>query len=190
MGYNRSCQVEPRQRWLGMLFSTPPLSIIDHPADSVHCCGMTRLGYRWIVLHATAGTNSLNWLSTTSPDNNPVSIHRLIAKDGTIYKIVSDEHVAYHAGPAVVGRLPTTSQNINNWSLGIELENLNDGHDPYPDRQLDACVLQVAEWIGMYGFIPIVAHTWIQSNKRDPAGFDWPEFYRRLWARLKVLAQR
>lgn len=173
-----------------MLFATPPLSIIDHPADSIHCCGMTRRGYRWIVLHATGGTNSLDWLSTTSPNSNPVSVHRLIAKDGTIYKIVPDDAVAYHAGPAKVGPLPSTTENMNNYSLGIELENLNNGRDPYPELQLAACVSQVVEWIGMYGFLPIVAHSWIDMRKRDPAGFNWDAFYFRLWSRLKVLARR
>jgi N-acetylmuramoyl-L-alanine amidase len=173
-----------------MLFPTTPLPIVDHPADSIHCCGLTRLGYRWIVIHATGGTNSLNWLSTTSPASNPVSIHRLIAKNGTIYKIVPDDDTAYHAGPARVGALPTRDQNINNWSLGIELENLNDGRDPYPAAQLDRAADQVVEWIGAYGFLPIVAHSWIQSNKHDPLGLDWADFYGRIWSRLRTIARR
>jgi N-acetyl-anhydromuramyl-L-alanine amidase AmpD len=173
-----------------MLFTTAPLVITDHPADSVHCCGQTRLGYRWIVLHATGGVDSLNWLSTTSPDNNPVSCHRLISKTGKIYKIVSDEKTAYTQGPAEIGPLPSQMQNANNWSLSIELENLNNGTDPYPPAQITACVNQVAEWIGAYGFIPIAAHAWIQANKTDPAGFDWPDFYVRLWAKLRSIARQ
>jgi N-acetyl-anhydromuramyl-L-alanine amidase AmpD len=173
-----------------MLFTTPPLVITDHPADSVHCCGQTRLGYRYIVLHSTGGVNSLNWLSTTSPDDRPVSCHRLITKTGKIYKIVSDEKTAYTQGPAEIGPLPSREQNANNYALSIELENLDDFHDPYPPAQITACVNQVAEWIGVYGFIPIVAHAWIQADKHDPAGFDWPDFYVRLWAKLKAVARQ
>lgn len=173
-----------------VLFPTSPLPIIDHPADSIHCCGVTRLGYRWIVIHATAGTNSLDWLSTTSPASNPVSIHRLIAKDGTIYKIVPDDKTAYHAGYAQVGPLPGQGQTMNNWSLGIELENLNNGTDPYPAAQLDRAADQVVEWIGAYGMIPVVAHSWIDIRKTDPRGFDWSGFYQRIWQRLKVIARR
>lgn len=172
-----------------MLFSTSPLTITDHPADSIHCCGQTRLGYRFIVLHSTGGTNSLDWLSTASPPSNPVSCHRLIDKSGKIYKLVSDEKTAYTQGPAEIGPLPSQTQNANNWSLSIEMENLNNGVDPYPPAQLDAVVQQVVEWIGRYGFIPIVAHAWIQANKSDPAGFPWDDFYARLWQRLKTIAR-
>lgn len=163
-------------------FVTPPLHIKDVPADDGHKGG-ARLGYRVIVIHATGGTNSTAWLSTTS--NPPVSIHRLIKKDGSIIKIVQDSEVAWHAGPATVGRLPAGSETINNWSLGIELENLNDGRDTYPAAQIESCALQVREWWGAYGALAITSHAGIQSNKHDPAGFPWPEFYRRLFALLK-----
>lgn len=162
-------------------FFTPPLSIKDVPADDAHKGGIRR-GYRAIVIHATGGTNSAAWLSTTS--DPPVSIHRLITKRGQIIKIVPDDEVAWHAGPAKVGRLPTPTETINNWSLGIELENLNDGRDIYPLPQIESCVLQVREWWGLYGPIPFVSHSAIQTNKHDPLGFPWPEFYRRLYARL------
>lgn len=174
---------------MSSLFRTAPLVITDHPADSIHCCGQTRLGYRWILMHATGGTNSLDWLSTTSPNSRPVSCHRLIAKDGHIYKIVPDDQTAYTQGPAEVGPLPIHGQNLNNWALSIELENLDNGRDPYPAAQLDAAAAQVVEWWGAYGFIPIVAHAWVQADKHDPAGFDWPDFYRRIWVRLKAIAR-
>src|SRR5690349_9431690 len=95
-------------------FQTPPLQITDHPADAAHAGGLARLGYRFIAIHATGGVDSLNWLSTTSAP--PVSIHRLISKDGRIYKIVPDGTAAYHAGPAHVGPLPSAEANVNNWS--------------------------------------------------------------------------
>lgn len=172
-----------------MLFRTPALVITDFPADSLHCCGQTRLGYRWIVVHATAGTNSLLWLSRTSPQDKPVSCHRLIAKDGHIYKIVPDDKTAYTQGPAEVGPLPMHGQNLNNWALSIELENLDNGRDPYPTAQLDAAAAQCVEWIGAYGFIPIVAHAWVQADKHDPVGFDWQDFYQRVWAHLRTIAR-
>lgn len=175
-------------------FFTPPLHITDRPADDLHHGG-TRLGYRWITLHATVGglESSLNWLTTTSPPSNPVSVHRVISKTGRIYKLVSDEEVAWHAGFATVGALPrrnaqgVVTESFNQWSLGIEMENDNTGHDPYPLAQITACVNQVAEWYGSYGTLPIVAHSWIDRRKSDPAGFDWPLFYRLLFKRLGEL---
>src|SRR5262245_33239982 len=144
-------------------FTTPPLAIVDHLADANHCGGMPRLDYRWIVLHATGGTNSLDWLSTSS--SPPVSCHRLIAKDGTIYKIVPDDTVAWTQGPSELRLVPANQPNVNQYCLSIELENLDDGHDPYPYAQVRSAVAQVAEWRGLYGDIPAVAHAWIQSGK-------------------------
>jgi N-acetyl-anhydromuramyl-L-alanine amidase AmpD len=172
-----------------MLFVTSPLPIKDHPADRLHCCGQTRLGYRWVFLHATGGTNSLDWLSTTSPADKPVSCHRYIPKDGTIYKIVPDEHTAYTQGPSQIGPLPSHLQNANNWSLSIEMENLDNGHDPWTAAQVKACALQVVEWWGAYGFLPVVAHSWMQADKHDPLGFPWQTFYALCWEQLRGIAR-
>ena len=88
-----------------------------------------------IVLHATAGSarSALAWL--TNPAAR-VSAHYLIDKGGHIYQLVPDELVAWHAG-----RASWRGQSaINEISLGIELENANNGRDPYPQAQLDALV--------------------------------------------------
>ncbi len=170
-----------------MLFQTPPLSITDRPADALHKGG-TRLGYRFITLHATVGPleSSLNWLTTSSPPSSPVSVQRVIAKSGRIYKLMSDAEIAWHAGFATVGPLPRKNaqgavlESFNQWSLGIELENDNSGHDIYPLVQVTACAMQCAEWIGQLGYLAIVAHSWIDRRKTDPAGFPWADFYQAL----------
>lgn len=184
-----------------LLFTTPPLHIVDRPADSAHKGGK-RLGYRFFVIHSTATPltakptpleNALAYLTTTSPPSRPVSTHRVIAKSGQIYKLVPDNEVAWHAGFAQVGPLPHANsagvvvESLNQWSLGIELDNDNSGRDPYTDAQMESCAAQLAEWIGAYGFLAPVGHGWIDRNKTDPKGFDWEDLYRRIWARLKVL---
>jgi N-acetylmuramoyl-L-alanine amidase len=154
-------------------FVTPPLAIIDLPADARHAT-YRRTPKELIVLHATAGTDSRRWLSTDP--NSSVSAHRLIAKDGTIYKIVPDEFVAHHVGRSRLGALPQY-QGLNEEALGIELENLNTGTDPYPLPQLHACVRQVVEWWGAYGFLPLLYHRQIDTlGKTDPRGFPRAEF--------------
>jgi N-acetyl-anhydromuramyl-L-alanine amidase AmpD len=62
-----------------------------------------------------------------------------------------------------------------NWvSLGIELENLNTGNDPYPSGQVLAAARAVYRWWGAYGYMPTVSHAQIApSRKTDPAGFPW-----------------
>jgi N-acetyl-anhydromuramyl-L-alanine amidase AmpD len=134
---------------------------------------------KFIVLHATAGTNSLAWL-TTDPAS-AVSIHLLIRKDGYVYRIVEDAGVAYHAGPAKLYPYgPPSGVNVNVVSLGIELENLNTGNDPYPVVQIEAAAVAHARWEGLYGNLPIVSHASIQANKSDPAGFPWETYRQRL----------
>lgn len=166
------------------IFSTPALNVTTQHADDKHYGGQ-RLPPKMIVLHATGGTNSLPWLTTTSPASNPVSVHRLIGKDGTITKIVEDNETAWHAGYGIVGALgPSKVPNINTVSLGIELENLNDGKDPYPAVQVERCAAQIAEWWGMYGFLPVLAHAAIDPRKNDPLGFSWTDLHIHLYEHL------
>jgi N-acetyl-anhydromuramyl-L-alanine amidase AmpD len=161
------------------MYPTKPLKVIDLAADSAHHGGARRLPARLIVIHATGGTDSRAWLSTTSWP--PVSCHRLIGKAGELYKMVPDDVMAWTQGPARIGpwgRL--ASHNVNEIALSIELENLNDGKDEYPLHQVAVCAAQCFEWWGANGLIPIVGHEFIQANKTDPKGFPWLEFYQAM----------
>ena len=165
-------------------FYTPPLHIIDRPADARHTSGTRRAVDIWyIVLHATVGglQSSLNWL-TTDPRSN-VSTHRLIDQNGDIYKICDDLTIANHVG---YSRMGNKSPNPN--ALGIEFVNSNSGRDPYETAQLASGVNQVVEWLALYGALPILSHWQIDTKyKSDPAGFPWNQFYRMLYARLGQL---
>jgi N-acetyl-anhydromuramyl-L-alanine amidase AmpD len=168
---------------MAKLFDTPPLPIIDRPAASTHFTP-GRAGHqpRFVVMHHSGGVDSLAWLRSTS--NPPVSTHRLIRKSGEIIKIVADEDTAFTAGFGVVGPVdpdandpPGVARNFNQVSLHIELENLGNGKDPYPLPQVTAAAKQVVEWVGKYGYLAIVGHSWVDKDKNDPRGFDWDQFY-------------
>jgi LysM repeat protein len=84
-----------------------------------------------IVIHSTANSSLegvINWF------NNPqsqLSAHYTIGKDGQIVQHVQDIHRAWHAGRSIwKGR-----EGCNDYAIGIELVNLNDGKDPYPEEQ-------------------------------------------------------
>lgn len=136
-----------------------------------------------IVIHATAGTNSLPWLK-----RNPagVSAHVLIAKDGTIYRLVPDAEAAHHAGFSrivvggrAIGR--TTTPSPNQVTLGLELENLNNGRDPYPEAQRLALGWQLVEWSRAYPAARLVFHREIDTQgKTDPAGLTWADIHRAM----------
>src|ERR1044072_5237727 len=150
-------------------YQTAPLQIIDRPADARHTSG-TQLSsdIRLIVLHATVGglVSSLSWL-TTNPTSN-VSTHRLIDQDGSIYKICDDVTIANHVGYSRVGK----KLGLKLQALGIEFVNSNSGADPYESAQIESGVLQVREWYGLYGVVPIVSHASICAQvKRDPPNF-------------------
>lgn len=168
---------------MARLFVTSPLRIIDYPANSFHYA-TNRMGNEVIVIHATGGSDSKDYLSTTSSGKKIVSTHRLVDKFGHNYKIVQDKDVAFTQGPARIGRYPYFDQalgitiTVNHIALSIELENLNNGRDPYPYEQLEMCAKQCVEWQGAYGIIPIVYHAFIQSNKTDPLGFPKETFQR------------
>lgn len=152
-----------------MVFPTEPLQIVDSPARWDHFSPGRTGPISVIVIHATAGRDSLDWLTWQSPAGKEVSIHRLIQKDGTIIKIVPDNATAYHAGPSQRWQsVQSIDYNMNSVSLGIELENLNTVDDRYPTAQLMSCGGQVVEWWGLYGFLPVVFHYEIQANKTDP----------------------
>lgn len=128
-----------------------------------------------LVLHATVGSfaSSLSWL--INPESG-VSTHYLIRKDGFIAQLVPDELAAWHAGRSSWFNLG--SEDIQRQSIGIELENRNDGIDPYPPAQLDAatelCRMLVARY--RIALDMVTRHLDIatpRGRKTDPAGFPW-----------------
>lgn len=131
---------------------------------------------RLIVLHATAGSarSALAWL--TNPASR-VSAHYLIDKAGRIYELVNERAAAWHAGRAAW----QGETDINAISIGIELENANDGRDPYPAVQLAAAIDLCQDRCRRYGLGPeaLVRHVDVavpRGRKSDPAGLDWPAF--------------
>lgn len=136
---------------------------------------------RMLVIHATAGRapSDLEWLRQGGSDQRPVSVHYYIDKEGSILQLVADEHIAWHAGESswLVDDQQVTD--CNAYSLGIEIENLNSGYDPYPPQQVAAAAWLSQRLVTTYA-IPrsqLVRHLDIApGRKSDPAGFAWEQF--------------
>jgi N-acetyl-anhydromuramyl-L-alanine amidase AmpD len=134
-----------------------------------------------IVLHATASglTSALNWLRNPQRDNpsRRVSSHDLIAKNGTVYVLVDDAREAWHAGASFWrGR-----SNINRFSIGVEIVNLNNGKDPYPEAQYESTLQRVVQRCKVWTIEPtrdtVVAHYDISpGRKTDPVSFPIDQF--------------
>lgn len=140
-----------------------------------------------IVLHHTGGTGTAQ-SQVAYLQNNPrgVSIHVFIDKDGTQYRMVDDDVIAYHVGNSVIGSIG--NRKPNDMSLGIELMNTGSKTvpDPYPYEQVHSCGILVATWLKKYNAIHMItAHAGIDTQgKYDPHGFPWDVFWRALSVEL------
>ena len=142
---------------------------------------------RLILLHATGGTSSLGHLRNPAPKNSKtgvgdsrlaVSIHYLIDKKGGIDYMVPEEKRAWHAGTGKVPNHPEITD-INDASIGIEIENLNDGKDPYPQVQLDATRDLVVDIMQRRGKLLMLRHRDTAPQRKvdpKPYAFDWQKF--------------
>lgn len=154
--------------------------VIDTTHISKHSSSRNGAAVQAIVIHATAGTNSLGWLI-----ENPqqVSAHYLIRKDGHIYQLVHLDRAAHHCGFSKInigGKIydKTTSPNPNQITVGIELENLNNGKDPYPAVQI-AALRELLDYLrSLYPKAVLLFHRDIDTQgKTDPRGLDWPDIF-------------
>ncbi|GEM_PF-6004729 len=142
-----------------------------------------------VVLHATGGPlqPSLNWL--TNP-NSKVSAHYVIAKDGTLYQLVEENMMAWHAGQSRMPP-PDNRENVNWFSVGIELENANTGRDPYPEAQLETLVRLLKHLVTRYN-VPrrnIVTHREVavpKGRKSDPLGLDVQALLDRVYGNVSA----
>lgn len=160
----------------------PSINFDHHARDTTNRSG---LPVRKIVIHATAGTDSLNWLCG---NENGTSIHVLIRKDGLCYKLVHESIGANHVGfsrmvldDVVYSRF--SPHNCNQITLGIELENLNNGRDPYPEAQLRAAAWWVQEWLKEHNLdrSDVIMHRDIDTQgKTDASGITVLDILRYL----------
>lgn len=98
-----------------------------------------------------------------------VAPHYMIARDGTVYQLVADKDIAYHAGESTMkdGR-----KNVNEFSLGVEILNTKD--DEYTKAQYQAVKDLIAYLKSKYSIKYVVGHDDIApGRKTDPWNFDW-----------------
>ncbi len=131
-----------------------------------------------IVLHHTAGPTTASCVRTFLDTKSQVSSHYVVGKDGSIIQMVSTYARAWHAGKSTdaYGR-----DNVNHFSVGIEIVNIGDGVEPFTEPQLDALEHLVASIIRRFPIKQITSHEFIaepQGRKDDPKGFPWERMKR------------
>lgn len=127
-----------------------------------------------IVLHATAGDTLEGCVKWFLNPESKVSAHYNVGRKGGIVQMVSSFNRAWHAG---VSKVADGRERVNNFSIGIEIVNLNDGKDPYSEEQYQAVDNLIGMLIRRFPTIKqIVSHEYIavpKGRKSDPKGYDW-----------------
>ncbi|NER80416.1 MAG: N-acetylmuramoyl-L-alanine amidase [Leptolyngbya sp. SIO1D8] len=146
------------------------------------------------VLHETVGSaqSAINLFQTYHPnDNDQVSYHTLIGRDGTVYYIVPPEKRAYGAGNSVfngpsgvesVVTNPAFPSSVNNFAYHVSLETPSDGrgngpsHSGYTQAQYESLA-----WLLSQSSIPnnrITTHKAVDQSgsRQDPRSFDFNRF--------------
>ena len=146
------------------------LQIKDAPIQSNSFHARTQM-VDTLVLHYTA-INLAESLQTLR--FGAVSVHYVLAEDGTVYKILNDNQVGYHAGVSMWrGR-----QRVNEFSIGIEIVNLDGNLHAYPAAQISALIELIKTILAAHPQIlpgNIAGHSDIApARKKDPGKlFPW-----------------
>jgi N-acetylmuramoyl-L-alanine amidase len=125
-----------------------------------------------VVVHATVFETADEVIHHFANPETNVSAHYTIDRDGTVVSHVAEEHRAWHAGES---RMKDGRANVNDFSIGIELVNRNDGKDPFPEAQLLALRNLVKAITARHPIRHVIPHyecAYPPGRKSDPAGFD------------------
>jgi hypothetical protein len=148
-----------------------------------------------VVLHETVGSaqSALNLFRTHHPrDQDQVSYHSLIGRDGTVYYIVPPEKRAFGAGnsvfdgpngPETVRTNPAFPPSVNNFAYHISLETPGDGmnnnrsHSGYTQAQYSSLA-----WLLAQTTVPdnrITTHRAVDrsGSRMDPRSFNTQSMY-------------
>src|SRR5579884_2628322 len=87
-----------------------------------------------LVLHSTVIDTLQETVDLFLDPKEQKSAHFVVDRNGDVVQMVPIEKRAWHAGESEFRGVPR----VNDYSVGIEMVNLNDGNDPYPDAQYEA----------------------------------------------------
>lgn len=133
-----------------------------------------------LVLHYTGMKDAAAAIAQLTSPEAKVSSHYVVAEDGQVLRLVSEEKRAWHAGKSHWRGIT----DVNSASVGIEI--VNPGHEwgyrPFPEAQMEALIPLVAEIVERHGIEPanVVGHSDVApARKVDPGElFDWERLAR------------
>ncbi len=127
-----------------------------------------------VVLHHTASPTLGGVVRWFANPESRVSAHFTVGKDGSIVQHVSTFSRAWHAG---VSRDHLGRENLNNFSIGIEMVNIGDGKDPWTKEQVEVVGFLIRAMKRRFPEIRVVtSHEFVavpKGRKPDPKSFPW-----------------
>ena len=157
----------------------PSPNIDDRPAGTTIDC---------IVLHATVEPTLEGTRKIFLDPVRKVSAHFVVGKEGEVLQMVPVEKRAWHAGKSLL----EGKEHVNDFSVGVEIVNLNDGKQPFTDAQYEA-VAGIVRFVRSKFPVPdqrIVSHAQIAlpvGRKSDPLGLDFDRV--RMLAKLSPVPE-
>jgi N-acetylmuramoyl-L-alanine amidase len=151
------------------------VSVVDHPSPN-HAPRQEAVDV--LVLHYTELPlqESLDILCDPAREHR-VSSHYVLAEEGTVYRLVPEDHVAWHAGRSYWrGR-----EALNATSIGIEIVNLHGDKHDYPPTQIAALIELCRGILARHPAIEarnVVGHSDIAPQRKIDPGRRFP------WATL------
>lgn len=105
-----------------------------------------------------------------------VSSHYIIGREGTIYQLVQEKNVSFHAGKS---SLPDGRVVVNSCSIGIEL--VDSIGDSPTEVQIESLTALVKDIQSRYTIKYVLRHSDIAPNRKtDPWNMDWEDFLERI----------
>ena len=132
---------------------------------------------KFIIVHYTGMKSLQDAFKKLSHFNSDVSCHYLISRKGVIFNILSPNLKAWHAGKSEWENL----QSLNDYSIGIELENKGHEHGyvPFTKNQYTSLKKLISSLTFRYSINSdnILGHSDISPNrKKDPGElFKWDQ---------------
>lgn len=152
------------------------VEVIDHLISWGYRVENRRRNIEAIIIHSSYNALSADSFSIDAIlqeyRNIGVSPHYIITRVGTIYRLVADKDIAYHACKS---RLPDGKTDVNAVSIGIEI--INTMEDSPTEAQYNSLANLVKCLKSKFPIKYVLGHSDISpGRKTDPWNFDWKRF--------------
>ena len=144
----------------------------------IHC--NKRRNIHSVIIHYTGMRSLQSAVERLLSKKYEVSSHYLISRNGKIIQLVKDNNIAWHAGISNWFKF----KNLNNNSIGIELENKGHqyGYKTFPSKQIVQLIkiLKILKRKFKIKNVNITGHSDIAPNRKIDPGekFPWKKLYK------------